>query len=1196
MIAKNQPIYHKKFKDTMLNKNSFQEVANVAGIEWSRQKGDEAFSVSWVDFNGDGLSDLWISGHGYNGAGANAAYPNGKYPYLYINNGNGTFDNLFETDWRRGNGGDTHSTTWVDFDNDGDPDVFVSSGGQEGEGSQPNYFFVNNNGTLDEQATARNLDYPFGRGRSSLWFDYDNDGLLDVLLVQANRDENEDGKFDTVQTPGGTAQTRTAMFRQNSNGTFTDVTNTVGLATQAGSRYAQLADINGDGELDVVIQGTYQYPLKVYDISSGTVFNDITETIPQITSSRLSPNLNNDSARLNDAARDSAIADFNNDGYNDIFLARSLVFPQSSSVYQGSDRILGADLLLDDKNGGEVGFDFATGGDVAFDLLSYFGTQSRLRESTNTIPNSDRSNLFQIYIGADARKPTAAELAAIANSSGSNSVTAQKLNQGEAGFALSAANVTPLARDRSEQGLYIGYDSTTATWQVRLSSDSRISNLPVRLAVESTETINRSSVTRVGFDPVDVSDNALSDVFYLYDPTTGEFSDRTIAAGLSNPTLAQSVVAGDFDNDMDLDLYLANSYSSFNTPNILYDNQGNGTFVPVELGGGAAGKGVGPVFLDFEIGQRLAVADYDNNGFLDIFAGSTTAKSPRKTYLGTPSQLFKNQGNSNNWLQIDLRGNASNLDGIGTQVRVTAGGITQLREQNGGSHVFAQNDTRLHFGLAQNNTIDLIEIEWASGTIQTIENVAVNQILEIVEPSANNIFSVEPSANNIFGTEANDNLFGSTQVDSIDGKAGNDTINSFANSDRVFGGEGDDLILGSAGNDTLDGGIGRDTLKGGNDNDSLVGSLGNDSIEGNLGDDILEGNAGNDFLFGSQGNDFLEGGNGDDTLNGAVDDDFLNGGEGFDLLLGGQGADTLIGEADDDELRGGADNDSLAGSEGNDFLSGGEGRDTLDGENDRDLLIGGRGNDLLNGGNDNDTLNGNGGSDTLEGGAGNDFLNGEDGVDLLNGGAGNDTLQGGNSDDTILGGAGSDRIFESGDLDYFVSNTTMVGKGNDIIGEIESVQIVGGGQNNLIDASAVTEFNLLIEAQGGLDTIFGSSQNDDIIGGIGADSIAGGAGRDNFVYLATNHGGDTITDFVPGKDRIFISATAFGGELSRGKLAANRLAISQTATDSDDRLIYNPNSGTLSFDPDGEGTASAINLATLENTPTISSQDFWIVT
>ena len=70
--------------------------------------------------------------------------------------------------------------------------------------------------------------------------------------------------------------------------------------------------------------------------------------------------------------------------------------------------------------------------------------------------------------------------------------------------------------------------------------------------------------------------------------------------------------------------------------------------------------------------------------------------------MGGPKQLFHNLGNSNHWMEFDLVGTTSNRDGIGSKVYVTAGGVTQYREQNGGYHRWSQNFMRVHVGLATN--------------------------------------------------------------------------------------------------------------------------------------------------------------------------------------------------------------------------------------------------------------------------------------------------------------------------------------------------------------------------------------------------------------------------------------------------------------------------------------------------------------
>ena len=85
-------------------------------------------------------------------------------------------------------------------------------------------------------------------------------------------------------------------------------------------------------------------------------------------------------------------------------------------------------------------------------------------------------------------------------------------------------------------------------------------------------------------------------------------------------------------------------------------------------------------------------------------------------------------------MQIELEGVTSNRDGIGAKVYVTAGGVTQLRQQSGGMHDQVQNDSRLHFGLAENAVVEEVRIEWTSGIVQNIEDVSADRIFQIFEP------------------------------------------------------------------------------------------------------------------------------------------------------------------------------------------------------------------------------------------------------------------------------------------------------------------------------------------------------------------------------------------------------------------------------------------------------------------------------
>jgi len=195
---------------------------------------------------------------------------------------------------------------------------------------------------------------------------------------------------------------------------------------------------------------------------------------------------------------------------------------------------------------------------------------------------------------------------------------------------------------------------------------------------------------------------------------------------LDNPTSCRSGVAGDFDNDMDLDLYLVCSHWGIkgegkeeNLANIFYENIGDAKFIKIPNAGGAKGTNLGD-------GQSVTVADYDNDGFLDLFITNGNE-------IPGPNQLFQNNGNSNHWIEIDLIGTSSNRDGIGSFVIITSGNVTQIREQSGGMHTYSQNHQRIHFGLGNNTMVDSILVNWPSGNIDEIKNISADQILQIIE-------------------------------------------------------------------------------------------------------------------------------------------------------------------------------------------------------------------------------------------------------------------------------------------------------------------------------------------------------------------------------------------------------------------------------------------------------------------------------
>jgi hypothetical protein len=174
----------------------------------------------------------------------------------------------------------------------------------------------------------------------------------------------------------------------------------------------------------------------------------------------------------------------------------------------------------------------------------------------------------------------------------------------------------------------------------------------------------------------------------------------------------------DYDNDGDLDLFIARGESPTYT-NVLYANNGDGTFTQITLGSLANDQGRC---------AGSAWADYDNNGFQDLFVTG---------HQGTSEVLYRNYGNSNHWISFKLIGTRSNRSAIGAKVRVLATisgkSYWQMREIGGGNR--HQSDLRPHFGLGDAARATTVRVEWPSGAVEEFSNLAPDRFYTIVEPS-----------------------------------------------------------------------------------------------------------------------------------------------------------------------------------------------------------------------------------------------------------------------------------------------------------------------------------------------------------------------------------------------------------------------------------------------------------------------------
>ncbi|OHD00425.1 MAG: hypothetical protein A2885_14720 [Sphingopyxis sp. RIFCSPHIGHO2_01_FULL_65_24] len=376
------------------------------------------------------------------------------------------------------------------------------------------------------------------------------------------------------------------------------------------------------------------------------------------------------------------------------------------------------------------------------------------------------------------------------------------------------------------------------------------------------------------------------------------------------------------------------------------------------------------------------------------------------------------------------------------------------------------------------------------------------------------------------------------------------------------------------------------------DNDILIGSF--------LADAIF-GFGGNDTLIGGAGADTLVGGLGDDTyfVDPGGDQVFEAAGEGYDTVAAGFNY-TLSAGAHVELLTTG-------------FIGGTASIDLTGNEFDNQIW-GNDGSNTLSGGAGNDALLGFGGNDTLIGGAGNDLLVGMTGADAAYGGLGDDTYFLDETDDSVFETAGEGYDTVAAGFTYTLTagaHVELLTTG--FIGGTASIDLTGNELDNQIWGN---DGSNILSGGAGNDALLGFGGNDTLIGGAGADGLFGGTGddsyrfdgsgdtaienanegRDSFLFTVTPGSNliDKIIGFATGQDQIQLSASAFGG-LTTGSLSASAFVIGKTAQDADDRIIYDPATGALLFDPDGNGAIAASQFATLDNNITLVHTDFIVV-
>lgn len=493
-------------------------------------------------------------------------------------------------------------------------------------------------------------------------FDYNNDGLLDIFFTNG-------AAIPSLEKSDPSYWNR--LYRNNGDGTFTDVTQKAGLQGIGYSMGVAAGDYDNDGFVDLYVTGLNRNQL-FHNNGDGT-FTDVTAkagvtgVIPKI-------------GKAWSVA--AGWIDYNNDGLLDLFVVNYLNYSigtaklcvqEGHPAYCSPVDFVGTPNILYRNNGDGTFTDVSEQSHIS----QYVGKGMGL-----AFADYDNDGFADIFVSNDTFENYLLH------------------NQGDGTFknvALSAG-VAYNAFGNAIAGMGADFRD--------IDNDGR----------------------------PDIFETAMfGEGFPLYKNLgDGQFQDVTAAAGLAGSTsrsTAWGVGVYDFDNDGNKDLFTANSdildnsmelaHRPFPLANRVFRNKGNLTFEDVSSKAGAP-------FQIPAAHRGAAFGDLNNDGRIDAVV--TVLNGPPEIWMNRP-------GGENHWIIMKLVGVKSNRDGLGTRIKVTTPLGTQYNAATTANSYNSSSDKRVHFGLGSAAEIDAIELTWPSGVKQVLKNVKANQIVTITESS-----------------------------------------------------------------------------------------------------------------------------------------------------------------------------------------------------------------------------------------------------------------------------------------------------------------------------------------------------------------------------------------------------------------------------------------------------------------------------
>lgn len=491
--------------------------------------------------------------------------------------------------------------------------------------------------------------------------DYDRDGWPDIYFTNA----------PTVEMALKGERAKGALYHNNHNGTFTDVTDKAGIASPCYAMGGAVGDYNNDGWPDLYI--TCLGGNVLYRNNGNGTFTDVTRQ-----------------ARVADGrwSTGAAFADFDGDGFVDLMVTNYVDFKLNdlpgfgkspTCKFRGLDVQCGPRGL---KGGGDALFH--NNGDGTFtdisksagvdDAPGYYG----LGVIWSDFGNTGHPDIY------------------VANDSTPNYLYQ---NAGNGKFKeIGLESGTAVSGDGSEQG----------SMGVAVADYNHTGKFSIYVTNFADE-----------FNALYRNDGPLS------------FTDVSYDSGValaSLPYVKWGTAFIDLDNDGWVDLFSVNGHvypqvdttpsgARYREVENLLMNEKDGTFCD-------AGNLAGPAIREPRVGRGLAAADLDNDGNVDLVVENLD---------GSPVILHNNGIAGTHWVSFELAGTKSNRLALGARIVITAGGVTQMDEVRSGGSYLSQNDLRVHFGLGKADKIDSVEVRWPSGRVDKMAGLRSDQFYAVLE-------------------------------------------------------------------------------------------------------------------------------------------------------------------------------------------------------------------------------------------------------------------------------------------------------------------------------------------------------------------------------------------------------------------------------------------------------------------------------